>query len=550
MADSKGFRRFISSAAVLIMAVCMLAYPVEGFAAAKAPAGSLEGFIVSIFGNTVTLEDYDGDVHTLFTDGKTQLSMDMETVYNLSEFKRGMEVYIEYKRDTITYMDGYSTESFGQIDAGSRWRSGQVTMIDRDRLEIMDLLGNREIYSISPACIVTRGGISIRREEIGEGDRVKLYFDTYDTMTAGRIQVQGRSVLLKGIYKGQLAISDRYDDSLSFEGLKMLKNGSWEDAYSSNMKLSPDSKIYISGSSVSPENLKYYRGKTAYLAVKDFFGSDSVEKMVLKDRFERLYSERIDEKSPYSSQVELSNKTNINITQGSIVVKGGRLVEDSTISQGQTALIVADSSYAGESANVVMVAGEGNAPSGLNASYIYSARLGMVLPYSVETENLYVLQNHDWAAMENMAFYYDEDTFIYDVDEEEVISVEDFSSGKYAPGKAKGKHAYIYGDGDRISFISIKDEMDSLGAIRTTSGLADSVYESSKTGWMVEMRDASDYSAKKEKWMPKNNSVNIILEDALIIKGSKSIEPGDILPGDNLYIVRDGAFARVVYIRP
>ena len=522
----------------------------SSFAAAKAPAGTMEGFVVNIFGNTLTIEDYDGDVHTLFTDGKTELSMDMETVYDLSEFKRGMEVYLEYRRDTITYIDGYSTESFGQIDAGSRFRSGQVTMIDRDRIEIMDLLGKRQTYSIGPSSIVTRGGISIRREEIGEGDRVKLYFDTYDTMTASRIQVQGRSILLKGIYKGKLSIADRYDDSISFEGLKVLKNGKWDDAYSSGIKLSPDSKIYLSGSAVNPENLKYYRGKTAYIAVKDFFGGDSVEKMVIKDRFERLYSEKIDEKSPYSSQVELSNNRNININQGSIVVKGGRLVEDSSLSQGQTALVVADSSYAGENANVVMVAGDGNAPSGLNASYIYSARLGMVLPYRLETERLYVLENHEWSSMDDMEFYYDEDTFIYDADEDDIIDVEDFSSGKYAPGKRKGKHAYIYADGDRISFIALRDDMESLGGLRITSGTADSSYESSKTGWMVTASDASDYSAKKEKWMPKKNSVNIILEESLIIKGSERIEPNEILPGDNLYIVRDGAFARVVYIRP
>ncbi len=543
-------KKFILSVTALLMVACIVSYPMAGFAAAKAPAGTMEGFIVNIFGNTVTLEDYDGDVHTLFADGKTEYSMDMEIVYELSEFKRGMEVYLEYKRDTITYIDGYSTESFGQIDPGSRFRSGQVTMIDRDRLEIMDLLGHKQIYSIGPATIVTRGGMSIRREEIGEGDRVKLYFDTYDTMTASRIQVQGRSILLKGVYKGELAVSDRYDDSLSFEGLKMLKNGSWEDVPTSRMKLSPDSKIYISGSAVNAENLKYYKGKTAYLAVKDFFGGDSVEKMVIKDRFERLYSERIDEKSPYSSQVELSNKRNINITKGSIVVKGGRLVEDSSVTPGQTALIVADSSYAGENANVVMVAGEGNAPSQLNASYIYSARLGIVLPYSIETEKLYVLENHDWSAMEDMAFYYDEDTFIYDVDEDKVVDVEDFSSGKYAPGMKKGKHAYIYADGDRAGFIAIRDEMESLGALRITSGVADSAYESKKTGWMVTARDASDYSAKKEKWMSKKNSVNIILEEALIIKGSERIEANEILPGDNLYIVRDGAFARVVYIRP
>lgn len=558
-------RRIIT---VAILTTAMLAATFTSFAAQLGTIGTVEGFIKNIsrepltstsadtasdevsYYYIITVEDYDSDKHTLITDTKTRMTIDLEPVYDMSEFKNGMEVYIEYRGDRITYIDGYSTDAFAKIDPGSRTRTGTVAKADRDRLEVTDVRGAKAAYTLTPATIITRSGLSVSQEQISEGDRVKLYFDEYNTSIASRVEIEGRSVLLKGVYRGVIANADRYDDTLSFSRLEVMKNGAWEKVPSSGMKLSADGKTYIGGSEVARQNLQYYRGKTAYMAVGSFFGSDSIEKMVIKDKFERLYSEKLDGASPYSSQYELSNKRNISVTDGSIVVKNGRLVTQSALTSGQSTLIVADANYSGESASVVMVRGEGAAPSGQSGSYIYSATLAQVLEYTMKTSKLFVLENHEWASMDDSEFSYDEDTYIYDADNGKIIDTKQFQSGDYAPGDSeKSKHAYIYASGDRIGMIAISSKLDSLGALRTTAATSDSAYQDSKTGWMLTARDASDYSAKKEKWMPRNTSVSVILEGALIIKNGKPAKPQDILPGDSLYIVRDDAFAKVVFVK-
>ena len=45
--------------------------------------------------------------------------------------------------------------------------------------------------------------------------------------------------------------------------------------------------IYIGGYKIDKNNLKYYGGKEAYIALKDIFGQDKIEKMTLKADRER-----------------------------------------------------------------------------------------------------------------------------------------------------------------------------------------------------------------------------------------------------------------------
>lgn len=558
--------RSIITAAIIITA--MMAATCTSFAAQLGNIGTVEGFITSIsrepipsvsadpaqeeasYYYVVVVEDYDSDRHTFITDANTRMTMDMEPVYDMSEFKKGMEIYIEYRGDRIAYIDGYSTDAFAKIDAGSRTRTGTVAKADRDRLEISDVRGGKASYTLTPATIITRSGVSVAQEQIAEGDRVKLYFDEYNTSIASRVEIEGRSILLKGVYRGVIASADRYDDTLSFSRLEVMKNGAWEKVPSNGMKLSADGKAYIGASEVARQNLQYYRGKTAYMAVGSFFGSDAIEKMVIKGNFERLYSEKLDGASPYSSQYELSNKRNISVTDSSIIVKNGRLVAQSALASGQSALIIADSSYSGESANVVMVRAEGTAPSGISGSYIYSATLSQVLEYTMKTSKLFVLENHQWASVDDSEFSYDEDTYIYDADNAKIIDAKQFASGDFAPGDSKKSyHAYLYATGDRIGMIALSSKLDSLGALRTTSATLESVYQDSKTGWMLTAKDTSDYSVKKEKWMPRNTSASIILDGAIIIKNGKPAKPQEILPGDSLYMVRDDAFAKVVFVK-
>jgi len=509
------------------------------------PRGSIEGYLLGISGNAVTIEDYDGDVHTLLADEETELSMDMETIYNIAEFKRGMEVYIEYSRSRIEYMDGYSTAVFAQIDPQTKTRTGAVVSAGAGRLSVRDIMGNVSEYTWTPATVSTRAGVNVKPESIVAGDRVKLFFDRYDTSEASRIEVQGRSVLLKGIYRGVIGTADRYDDTITLQKLEVLRNGKWEKVSSASMKLSADGKAYVGGYELSRSNIGYYKGRTAYMAVGSFFGADSIEKLVIKDSFEKLYSERVDELSAFSSQIELSNKRNVTLTPASIVVRGGRLVDTSAVQKGQSALVVSDSSPSGEAASVVMITGEVADPSAVKGSFLYSARLEQILPYQIKTKRLYALENHEWESMSAEEFTFDEETYIYDAGKGEKLDAARFASGEYDDSK----DAYIYAQGDRASLILLIKDDDSTRAERVTSATARGASYDANIGWLLAATDASDYSARKEAWIAKTADLTLVLDGALIVKDGVVIKAQDVKAGDSLYVVRDGNVAKVIFVK-
>lgn len=535
-----------SAAALLLAAVVASGLALQPSSAQELfPRGSIEGYLLGISGNAVTIEDYDGDIHTLLADEETELSMDMETIYSLSEFKRGMEVYIEYSRSRIEYMDGYSTAVFAQIDPQTKTRTGTVVSAGAGRLSIRDVMGKVSEYTWTPATVSTRAGVNVKAESIVAGDRVKLFFDTYDTSEASRIEVQGRSVLLKGVYRGVIGTADRYDDTITLQKLEVLRNGKWEKVSNASMRLSADGKAYVGGYELSRSNIGYYKGRTAYMAVGSFFGADSIEKLVIKDSFERLYSERVDELSAFSSQIELSNKRNVTLTPASIVVRGGRLVDTSAVQKGQSALVVSDSSPSGEAASVVMITGEVADPAAAKGSFLYSARLEQILPYQIKTKRLYALENHEWESMSAEEFTFDEETYIYDAEKGEKLDVARFASGEYDDSK----DAYIYAQGDRASLIMLIKDDDSTRAERVTSATAQGATYDSRIGWLLNTSDASDYSARKEAWIAKTADLTLVLDGALIVKDGAVIKPQDVKAGDSLYVVRDGNVAKVIFVK-
>ena len=95
--------------------------------------------------------------------------------------------------------------------------------------------------------------------------------------------IEGDSIIVKGLYKGTLNYNDNLDDKVVLEKVKEFNNGQWVD-YSELLSLDykDNLPIYIGGQKLNKNNLKYYQGKEVYVAVKDIFGQDKIEKMAIK----------------------------------------------------------------------------------------------------------------------------------------------------------------------------------------------------------------------------------------------------------------------------
>lgn len=524
------------------------------------PAGSpLEGYIKDISAQKVTVEQYDGRVSTLaFTSG-TLFKID-NLPASWGDFRAGMEVYILHLGQNVTYMEGYSTETPGYIPPGGKVRSGVVKKIDRNQIIIKLATGREETYFTSPATIALKNGRNVPLSTLYEGDSVRFFFDEADSTIISRISIQGDSIKVKALYRGTLQVTDKSYGRITLNDVKVLTDGTWKDVESvMQFQLSDDVGIFTAGSKIPLNNLKYFRGKTAYLAARDFFGKDRIYKMVIKNQSEIMISDKIEDINWYFGAFELSNKKNISFNDGTIFIKNGRIIDKYSINPDSDALIVADGRGSQNTADVVYVYNEAINNSNIGQNFLFAGRLDEIVENQLTLTDFFILNRNEWESFdEDKKLYFDDDTYFYDLEEKKEISRKEFYSKDYAVDEksdyAKDKglkdwYGYMYTDGDRIVAVAVKKRMDSLLRQRITAGTVESVEDDPMTGITITVKDARDWSSRKNQWMPKNQPVRMGIDTALVIKENNIISYQDVKPGDIVYSVRDDFYCKILLIK-
>ncbi|NLK22008.1 MAG: hypothetical protein GX308_07990 [Epulopiscium sp.] len=525
--------------------------------------GLIEGFLTEIGKNEVSIEEYDGTLHTLSFGENPIFSIDTLSA-KLSDFRVGMEVYATLRNRKINYMEGYSTVEAGYIEEGSKTRVGTIKTIDRNQLIIALDIGGVESYFTGPGTIFLKDGLKTDFKTLYVGDRVKLYFDEMDTSVISIIAVQGKSIEIKGLYKGRISVTHEIDNKLTLTELKVFNNGEWQNLSSAKtISYSENLPIYIGGQKITPSKLKHYRENIAYLVIKDFFSTERIESMVIKANNEFNYLDKIGEINWYSNSLELAVKhRNLSINNGTIVIKNGRLVDINSLDSGMDAFIVGDGNLMNQmNANVIYVYNEDINNSNIGQDYIYEGRLDSILPSnSILLKDFALLNNNAWEGFRGTKeLFYDDDTLIYDLDEKKMKTLEEFKAGDYAidensdyarDNDLEDRYVYIYADGDRIVALMVQKNRDSLLRLRTTNGVAAGAPEDHKwTGWRINISNAIDYSPRKDNWMARKDSFYLTLEESLIIKNNKIIEPDELKQADRLYIIRDDFKAKIIIVK-
>lgn len=511
----------------------------------------LEGYIkdLNISESLIEVEEYAGNVKRWNITPNTVLLID-DTPAELKDLKAGMEIYAEYNNNFLLRIESWSTENPGYIPPGGKVRSGTIKRIDRDQLILQLTTGKEETFFTSPATIALKNGVNVPLSTLYEGDMVRLYFDEKDSAIISRMSIQGDSVKIKGLYKGQLDTQNLLDNTLIFKNVEIFKNGTWQELKSIlRIDYSRDLPVFYGGQPLSHGNMKYFQGKTAYLAVKDFLGGDLTEKMVIKSQYETTFSDKIEEVNWYAQAFELKNKRNIDFGEGTIFIKNQRLVDEYSVTPGTDAFVVADGRGGKALASVVYIYNQYINNSNIGQFYLYSGKLDMVVENKVVLRDFFVQNRNDWESFDDdKELFYDNDTYIFDLEEMKQITPEQFITEHYAVDEdssyarrqgLKSWYSYAYTDGDRIVAIALKKTMDSLLRQRVTIGIVDRVDEDYLVGKTVVLRDAQDWSSRNEKWMTKSLPVRMRVEKAILIKDDRVISWDELRPGDNIYSVRD-----------
>lgn len=523
--------------------------------------GFIEGYVKHIGENSIAIEEYDGTLHTLNLLMNTEFSIDGITV-KLKDFKPGMEIYAELKGRSISYIESYSTDNLGYIGPEGKRRVGIVNKIDRNQIVLSLKNGQTETIFTAPTTVLLKQGQNAPLSTLYEGDNVQVYFDEVTSSIPSKIVVEGRSIIIKNIYKGRLVSYDNMEDYIILNDVEVLKNSQWQEHKDGDkIYFKGEIPVYVGGYKLPYPNLNYYKGKTVYLAVKEIFGREAVEKLVVQNQYEATYSNKIEEINWYSEAMELSNKRNISFNEGTIFVKNDRLVDSYSINPKSDAFIVADGRGSNPMADVVYVYNEDINNSNIGQSHIYMMRFDEILQYNLTSEEFFLLDKNEWLSFdEEKEFYYDNDTYLFDTDNEKELKVEEFYAGNYAVDEdsdyydrdknLRDWYGYVYTDGDRIVAANVQEKADSLLRQRVTTGMLEQpVVDDPMIGLSFTITNARDWSERKDQWMAKNTSLRLILNNAAIIKDNKVISHEDLRVGDRLYLIRDDLECKMIIVK-
>lgn len=520
--------------------------------------GYIEGYFIGYSEGIISIEEYSGKLYSLALSPDAIFEIDGRPV-KITDFKQDMEVYGRLQGRRINYMDGFSVDKPGYIQAGEKFRVGTIKAIDRDQIQILLPTGKEETYFISPTTIISKNKLNVKANALYVGDRVKLYFDDLYTSYISRLEIEGESILIKDLYRGTLTVVDGLADVISLENIDVFRNGDWKSLGTGlRLPYNSDLPLYVGGQKVNYENLKYYRGRRVYMAMKDYFGQEKVEKMVVKAQNETVFSDKIDSINWFSSQLELANKKNINFHDGTMVIKSGRLVDSNSLNPKSDGLFITDGRGNDLTADVVYIYNEDINNSNIGQDYIYAGRLDKILQNEVYLRDFFLLDKNDWRSFsDDKELFYDNDTFIYNMEDGKRVSSKEFFASEFSVDedntrnrKPRDWYGYLYTDGDRISTIFVKKSLDSLYLQRTTTGIVEmGPSKDIHMGWTIKVRDAKDWSSIHEEWMMKNSSLDIYLKEAMIIRDGKNINIEDIRVGDRLYFLRDSNMAKVVIVK-
>lgn len=536
--------------------------------AAEVQVSGVEGYLQAVIApdpnnpadyGSVKIESYSGAVVSLALTASTTYLIDGRPV-KLSAIRKGMEVYAKQSGGTLASLEAYSTVKAGYIQPGSRVVVGTISKLEEDLIEVKRDDGRTSSYYTTPATPISKQGQAVNLDDLYVGDRVKLFFDEVGSGMISRMEVQGSSVEIKNIYRATLKAVDDTSLHLSLSDVDVLTNSLWEDSQGSwRIAYNRELPVYVAGVKVPARNLKYYRGRGVYLVTRDTLGKDSIERLVIKSENESTYEAQIENVNWFSDICELDNNKNLSFGDGTIIVRDGRLQDKYALTTGTDAFFVTDTVRGQRIANVVNILSVGINNSSIGQNCLYSGLLADVFEDSFWLEDAYRHDDNAWQRVSGQVeLFLDNDTSIWDMDNKKLITLAEFVGGDYSVDLDDERtrdlgltswFVYVFARGDRGACLALHHEEHDIHELRTTTGTVVSVENDGLVGWVMTLKNTSDWSEHNGQWMGKQTNLRLGLENALIIKNGKAVLPKSLRTGDRLYMVRNDFRVMVMLVK-
>lgn len=508
----------------------------------------------------------------------------------LNDLISGQDVELLINRGYIVNVTSETfTDNPGYIPEDGKIRMGDVYQVFNDGALIKLNSGEMYKYKIDENTPVIKGGQNIHYRALKEGDKVKLYFDDIYTDRVARVEVEGIERLVKHVYKGDLAEVNEATGVITLNRASYLKNDTWSllDDYSKEIKMDDAIEVFA-GSRMVPMNklMRDYKNNTVYVVVEDHYGMEQGTKMSVKTNGEMVLHDSIKRIDKPIDSFELFNKMNVLMTDGTIILKDGKVIGQEKLDYKDKVLVVAEYASGTNQANIIKVITTRDDIF----SNVYVGNVEFTGPNYFSLKNYAGVTNNRFDDVEDEVsdrFYLNSDSVIKDVSDfanPKTITSNQFFNGSYASKDnededyeeddlgLKDKRYYAFTvldqnnqviqvnlrfkgliDGQNIDDkvkkdSQIQEEIDEVvEEFIFTRGIVEEVDDY----WnRIKLTDSNDWTGDLGEWTV--NSVDTYFEYeevyTIFVKNDEMASYKDVKPGNQLYIMRLEEEAYVVFI--
>lgn len=518
----------------------------------------------------------------------------------------GQEVEITVKDNLVLEVRGFiepDPDQNGYIPPQSRLIAG--TVLSRGDREIT--LTDSKTYAISEDAMILEEGQLTDIRDVREGDRVKLFFDEVGSVQAVKIENQGQQRQADKIIKGSLQSYAAGKREMVLSDVKLLKGDRWElwrgeesegqsgqtpnpgtagsnsdtnnaDNASSNNNTSVRSplseyayknlrlkgSVYDGDRKVAANKIKDYKGQEVYALLSKNQNRPAIEKANIRRGAGLSFSEKIREIDFPNSFLNIDTNI-INFTDGTLIVKDGRIVEPGNLAKSATAYVEAGSNRKASlivMSNTLYTEEDGDYPYAIYRGLLYD-----VFDYKIQLGNdlndrvYYKMEQAKWkthaATSDSPQLPYTDGTHVLDADKiteglkesrqgkdgaksaelkySEIwkkgkIAVKDFREWRYGEGKNARASKYR----DRQVYVITRDEAALAIILQQAGGYKEVNTHHVMTGKIrsvnadtgeILLEEVSKYNALRNMFLHQKETEKADFKAGVVIRGEKALSP-------------------------
>lgn len=394
--------------------------------------------------------------------------------------------------------------------------------------------GIQQILDINENIIVIKDKLLVGVGAIKDGDRIRMIINETSKLTEIiEITIEGDEHFISNIYRGKITKLDDISDKITVLGMYVFNRGNWELTDKkgfTSIPLADGYKIYANNKLLDIDSAnKLLYNNDAYIAVEKTYGGE--ERAVVVS-----YRDSMDTEVPVASDtisnmisgsnsfIAANNNRKIEFSDGSIVVKHGRLVAGHSLSNNDKAHMAVNRDYSsgGYYASVIKI----EEPMNQNAFAIYRGRISDITENrSFTVESFSQLQGTDWNYNNTpKTFNITLDTRM--LTDDGVLNLREFVA--FGEDSYLRRTVYIVANGTNAVLVSTAPY-----GIENVKG---TVY-TSDDGTII-LRRASVYNVSKYMWDNCPDITVNILKNTIAIENGSIIDPARIKKGAVVRVIK------------